>query len=305
MKKNILRLFVVVLLLSCFSSVVVADEEESTNSTQSYTVTVVGGDYGQIDGKESTSKTYAYNELCNINAFPVNNVDSKYDFIGFHISGHPEVNVANFRVEKDITLVASYAIKGSSVEYTVYYEDTDGNPMTSYTDGNGNPVPESVVLRGPANEDIVVPAIYIDGFWPEAYNYRLPKGNTVKEVHIVYHPNSELVGPTTTDIIYDDTVVYEEGAPTGGGGGGAAAPVAPVGPAEEIVVPEPEVPQAEPEPSTPGEPEPIIEPEPVPTAGFWETLMHNPWLLGGTIGGISLLLLFLFLLFGKKRRNEE
>ncbi len=314
MKKNILKFLAVILLLSCFGLTVYADgDDEPVQPVQQYTVTVVGGDYGTVNGSSSDSKTYPYQGMCYINNdFTVSNVDPKYDFIGFHISGHPEVNVANFSVDKDITIVASYAVKGSTIKYTVFYEDADGNPMSSYTDADGKPVPVSVELTGPANDDIVVPAMYIEGFWPEGYNYRLTKDNPVKEVHIKYHPNSELVGPTITETIYDGTtVIYEEGGAggTGGGaGGGGTAPVTPVGPQEEIVIPEPEVPEtqpSEPDNTQPSGGEENIEPEPVPTSSFWDTLLHNPWLLGGSIGGISLLLLFLFLLFGKKRRNEE
>ena len=306
MKKNFVLLLISFLFLCC--SFVKIHAEGDT-----YTVTVIGGDYGTVNGKASDSKTYTADpaQMCDINSFNVVTTNSKYDFVGFHISGHPEVNVGNFSVEEDTVLVASYAVKGSSIEYTVFYEDADGNPMSAYTDAYDQPVPVSVTLRGPANQDIIVPAIYINGFWPEGYNYRLTVSNPVKEVHIVYHPDSELVGPTTTETIYDDTVVYEEGGPagTGGGGGGTApvTPVTPVGPQEEIVIPEPEVPQTEPENNVPGDntPEEIIEPEPVPTAGFWETIFNNPWLLGGTIGGVSLLVLFLLLLFRKKRENAE
>lgn len=305
MKKSFLLLLISILLLFNFGVTVFAEGEDTD---QTYTVTVVSGDYGTVNNKKSDTKTFKYGTTCYLEStFPITTTNSDYYYIGYHYSGHPEVNVGNFTVNEDVVLVASYGVLGNSVEYTVTCKDVDGNPVNVYTDENGNLV-STVKLRGPFNgKDVIVPAPYYENYWPEAYNYRIEKLVTGTEVNIVYHPNSELVGPTTTDIIYDDTVIYEEGGPAGGGAGGVGGGgTTPVGPQEEIVIPEPEVPQAEPgnEPGT-VEPEPIIEPEPVPTAGFWETLFHSPWLLGGSIGGISLLMLFLFLLFGKKKRNAE
>jgi hypothetical protein len=80
-------------------------------------------------------------------------------------------------------------------------------------------------------------------------------------------------------------------------------------PEEIIDIDEPEVPQTEPSDNTPDtnpdNGEDIIEPEPVPSASWWQQLISNPLLLGGSVAGLGLLLwLLIFLFTRKKERNE-
>ena len=105
--------------------------------------------------------------------------DGKYYFKGYHISGQ-EVEregasnyVNSITVTKDITLVATYGIKGDTVAYTV-----------RFTDASGRELAPSETYYGNVGDKPVVSYRYIEGYDPQAYNIRgtlksLEKGNNV------------------------------------------------------------------------------------------------------------------------------
>lgn len=305
MRKKLICLFSVLLLCFCLSYKIEAEDEYT------YTITVSGGRYGKVNDKDSDTRTYKYNERCNLTEdFEITVTNDKYEFLDFyHISGHYDASALDFPVTEDLVIVAGYSVEGSATTFRVYFVDADGNSMAGKTSGNEEPIPEYLDVRRAVGTEAVYSPPYIDGYWPAAYNYRV--GKNVSSINVVYRPNSELPGGGTT-IIYDDTVIYDDGPVGGGTGGGGTAPspAAPVGPVEEIVIDEPDVPQTQPEPvnqgGNGGNQEPtIIEPEPVPTTSFWQNLLNNPWLMIGSLGGLALLIFFLFLLFRRKRDDAQ
>lgn len=341
--KNVFKyLFIAVLVLNCFVRTINCDSYTFDVTVHSGTHGTSNGtdesDFKDLayDSRITASITDEIGKTWVVNApgkdpitVSVKTGDDKYYIKGFHLAGVPDTdddrNIgASFAVTEDMTLVPSYgALAANLVEYRVYYVDDAGNPLTddsgnALVDDNGQNVPVYPAYdsyKGNPGSKPVVSYRPISGLYPQAYQITgtLPEWqegaeDNVLEFTFVYYRLSP--GEGGTEIIYDDTVVYEEGGAAGGagGGGGGAAP-APVVPEEIIDIDEPEVPQTEPENNKPsdgsGNNEEIIEPEPVPTSSFWDTLFSNPWLLGGTIGGISLLAIFLFLLFGKRRNNAE
>ena len=343
MRKSFIKyLFVAMLLLSCFARAAAADSYTYDVTIDSGTHgTTADGDQSDFDdlslgnritaritdadgiGKEWTVSVPGKSDI----KVTVNAADTRYYIKGFHWAGHPDVNSdgtgASFDVNEDMTLVASYgALATNLVEYRVYYVDDAGNPLTNASGGaiiddNGQQVPIYPAYdsyKGNPGSKPVVSYRPISGLYPQAYQITgtLPDWQAnaedpeVLEFTFVYYRQIP-AGDGGTEIIYDDTIVYEEGGVTGGGGAGGGVAPAPVVPEEIIDIDEPEVPQTEPENPENNQGnngnEEIIEPEPVPTASFWDTLLSNPWLLGGTIGGVSLLMIFLFLLFGKRKKD--
>lgn len=90
---------------------------------------------------------------------------NKYYFKGYHISGveveSPEDYVSSIVVTKDVTLVATYGIKGKTVPYTAKFVDTEGKEIAD---------PE--VYYGNIGDKPVVTFRYIEGYRPDTYNIR-------------------------------------------------------------------------------------------------------------------------------------
>ena len=303
--------FAALLVLSMSSQHIYAEDP-------TYTVELDGGLHGTAT-LEAESNEFVYNTELNINqvddstytitkgsekVYTVKLNDDKYYIKGIHESGKYLENsevylLPNLTLDQDTSLVVLYGVKGDQVYYDVEYrlEEETGTELISADRFYCN--------RG---ERVVVGAKYIDNYTyknTKAFAGTISSSGSVKFV-FTYTPVTSGTGETT----YDEYYVYEEGTiPGGTGGGGGAAPVTPA-PAEIIDIDEPEVPQAEPGTEEPENNqgnnggEEIIEPEPVPTSGFWDTLMHSPLLLGGLTGSLLLLFIFLFFVLKKDRGNE-
>lgn len=314
LKRLLTVLFAALLILGVSSKHIYADDP-------TYTVETDGGLHGvaTLDGKNTvpfnTELTITQNSdgsysIKNGSAvvYTVTVSDDKYYIKGIHISGRYLDNsedsadlLPNIKVDQDLSLVPLYGVIGDQVYYDVEYR------LESETGTELLPADRFYCNKG---ERVVVGAKYIDNYFyknTKAYVGTVAESGVVKFV-FTYTP---VVTPTG-EVTYDETYIYEEvpgqgGA--GGGGGGGAAPVTPT-PAEIIDIDEPEVPQTEPGNNEPENNqgnngnEETIEPEPVPTSNFWDTLIHSPLLLGGLGGGLLLLFLFLFFLLKKDRGNE-
>ena len=95
---------------------------------------------------------------------------AKYYFKGYHISGEEverdDAYVSSIVVTKDVTLVATYGIKGKTVAYTVRFVDEQGKQLA-----------QDAVYYGNIGDKAVVSYRYIDKYDPQAYNIR----GTLKE----------------------------------------------------------------------------------------------------------------------------
>lgn len=312
MKKNLLVVLLSFLFVSCLSCNIFADD--------SYVVSVDGGMHGTSDNDSETlpnttelvvernSQTeLVLRDSSTGTAIFTLNVgtsadDAKYYLKGVHYAGQYLKDsdlIVNVPVDQDLILVASYGVTADQVAYNVTYRDTAGNdllPMDTFYANN--------------TEKVLVAAKYIDGYTvsnARSYTGTINKDNPTVSFDFIYVP----VG-AGGEVIIDDgtTYIYEEGegGATGGGGGGGVAPTpTPTPTPEEVIdIDEPEVPQTEPENNEPGgntEPE-IIEPEQVP-ASAWEYLIEHPFLLGGGVVSIGLLLWLLIFLFTRKKEVNE
>ncbi len=95
---------------------------------------------------------------------------AKYYFKGYHISGEEverdDAYVSSIVVTKDVTLVATYGIKGKTVAYTARFVDEQGKQLA-----------QDAVYYGNIGDKAVVSYRYIDKYDPQAYNIR----GTLKE----------------------------------------------------------------------------------------------------------------------------
>ncbi len=87
--------------------------------------------------------------------------DSKYYVKGVRMGGRDNstVDLAYFRVERDEDYVVAYGIRGNLVQYTVYYQDEEGNDLYPPQNYYGN-----------VGDRPVVAYLYVEGYQPQAYN---------------------------------------------------------------------------------------------------------------------------------------
>ena len=87
--------------------------------------------------------------------------ESKYYVKGVRESGKDNntVGMLSFRVTEDLDYVIAYGILGSSVAYTVNFEDEEGNQLL-----------ESLTFYGNVGDKPVASYQYIEGYQPQAYN---------------------------------------------------------------------------------------------------------------------------------------
>lgn len=193
-----------------------------------YTVTFYAGNHGHFSGNAGVSVSSGqnvridnqgsrlvvsgldYNSRVSFNAPGSTELENdKYYARGIRRSGtdtsEMQVGTPSFEVTGDQDYVVAYGISGDLVEYTVNYQD-----------GNGNTLRQSETYRGNAGDYMVVAYLYIEGYQPQAYNLgRTLSKNAAENVFtFVYTPVPEDENPG--------------GGSTGGGtaeeGGGAAAP---------------------------------------------------------------------------------
>lgn len=129
-----------------------------------------------------------------------------------------QVGTPSFEVTGDQDYVVAYGIRGNLVEYTVNYQDTDGNTLR-----------ESETYRGNVGDYMVVAYLYIEGYQPQAYNLgRTLSENAAQNIFtFVYTPVTAESGGGTT------------GGTTGGGGTGGGAAGGDAGEAGAAAAPAP------------------------------------------------------------------
>lgn len=184
-----------------------------------YTVTFYAGNHGYFSGNANVSVSsgqdvqvsnqgsrlvvsgLSYNSRVSFNAPGSTGLENdKYYVRGIRRSGtdtsETQVGTPSFEVTGDQDYVVAYGISGDLVEYTVNYQD-----------GNGNTLRESETYRGNAGDYMVVAYLYIEGYQPQAYNLgrTLTKNAAENVFTFVYTPVPEDENP--------------EGGSTGGGGG--------------------------------------------------------------------------------------
>ena len=212
MKK--MRRLIGTLLIMCM--VVALNVHAPAAEKYTYTVRVFAGAQGTINGKDVYIKSeipYGGQFTFDINSVSLNS-DSKYYVKGIRESGKDNntVDKSSFVVTSDIDYVVAYGIKGSSVAYTVNYQDESGSALLPSSTYYGN-----------VGDKPVVAYQYVDGYQPQAYNLTktLSENESENVFTFVYTP---IEGPTAgggqgvvggTEGRVDNT--------TGGGGAGTGA----------------------------------------------------------------------------------
>ncbi len=128
-----------------------------------YTVRILAGAQGTIGGEEMVEYTgLSYGDRV---TFDIGRVvledESKYYVRGIRESGRDNDTVAtpSILVTGDVDYVVAYGIPGSTVAYTINYQDADGNTLYP-----------SATYYGNVGDKPVVAFQYIDGYQPQAYN---------------------------------------------------------------------------------------------------------------------------------------
>lgn len=157
-----------------------------------YTVRIFAGNRGTIGGKDVVViENLKYNDPVDFDAkSQVTVTDDKYYVRGVRESGRDNSEVGPIaNVTRDIDYVVAYGIKGSAVEYTVNYQDEEGNTLM-----------KSDTFWGNEGDTPAVAYRYIDGYIPEVETLSdtLKKGGK-NEFTFVYTPiesDAEEVTPT-------------------------------------------------------------------------------------------------------------
>ena len=195
--KNMKRLFGVLLVLSLLLALPVFAYAEGEYT---YTVRIYAGAQGTIGG--SSVVTYTGLHYGDRVGFDVSSVvlpeNSKYYVKGIRESGKDNNTVSSpsIYVTQDVDYVVAYGIKGSSVAYTVSYQDAQGNDLLP-----------SATFYGNVGDKPVVAYQYIDGYQPQAYNLgRTLSENAADNVFtFIYTPIAVLPQvPAEDDIITDN-----------------------------------------------------------------------------------------------------
>ena len=90
------------------------------------------------------------------------NDDTKYYISGIRLSGRDNNTRAadpSFLVDGDADYVVAYGIRGDMVEYTVQYQDEDGNALA-----------DSRTYYGNVGDEAVVAYLYVEGYRPLNFN---------------------------------------------------------------------------------------------------------------------------------------
>lgn len=122
-----------------------------------YRVTMSAGLHGKIVAG-STDAEFDYKQMWNPNDYQVEVTDPRYYFKGWHVSGIEGIAQAK-TITEDTVFVATYGIKGNTVQYTV-----------RYLDENNKPLKEDKVYYGNIGDKPVASYVYINDYQPQAYN---------------------------------------------------------------------------------------------------------------------------------------
>lgn len=170
-----------------------------------YTIRIFAGNQGTIGG--SDVKVYdnlKYGEQIRFNQSSVELKNgSKYYVRGIRESGKDNNTVSRLSTitaDADKDYVVAYGILGNSVAYTINYQDADGNTLAP-----------SETYYGNVGDRPVLAYLYIEGYYPQAYNLTgTLKDNAAENVFtFIYYPLERETAAATT---------------TAGGGGTPASP---------------------------------------------------------------------------------
>ncbi len=221
-----------------------------------YTIRVFAGQQGKINGGNMITEKKAAGERVNLRDYSVTlDNDSKYYIKGFRESGKGTEEVlgvgnrlSTFLVTRDQDYVVAYGLKGDMVEYTVNFQDAQGNTLAP-----------SETYMGNVGDRPVVAYLYIEGYQPQSYNLTKTLSSNPME-NILTFVYTRITQPSTT--------------PSGGG----TTVIPPSGPGATVITPAdtpntdedeeaepssaPEEEESEPSPEAPAE----IPENPVPEA---------------------------------------
>ena len=129
------------------------------------------------------------------------NDDTKYYISGIRLSGRDNNTRAadpSFLVDGDADYVVAYGIRGDMVEYTVQYQDEDGNALT-----------DSRTYYGNVGDEAVVAYLYVEGYRPLNFNLsKVLSANGADNVFTFVY----------TQILEDEVIIVDGGTTVTNGG---------------------------------------------------------------------------------------
>ena len=129
------------------------------------------------------------------------NDDTKYYISGIRLSGRDNNTRAadpSFLVDGDADYVVAYGIRGDMVEYTVQYQDEDGNALA-----------DSRTYYGNVGDEAVVAYLYVEGYRPLNFNLsKVLSANGADNVFTFVY----------TQILEDEVIIVDGGTTVTNGG---------------------------------------------------------------------------------------
>lgn len=129
------------------------------------------------------------------------NDDTKYYISGIRLSGRDNNTRAadpSFIVDGDADYVVAYGIRGDMVEYTVQYQDEDGNALA-----------DSRTYYGNVGDEAVVAYLYVEGYRPLNFNLsKVLSANSADNVFTFVY----------TQILEDEVIIVDGGTTVTNGG---------------------------------------------------------------------------------------
>lgn len=129
------------------------------------------------------------------------NDDTKYYISGIRLSGRDNSTRAadpSFLVDGDADYVVAYGIRGNMVEYTVQYQDEDGNALA-----------DSRTYYGNVGDEAVVAYLYVEGYRPLTFNLsKVLSANSADNVFTFVY----------TQILEDEVIIVDGGTTVTNGG---------------------------------------------------------------------------------------
>lgn len=129
------------------------------------------------------------------------NDDTKYYITGIRLSGRDNNTRAadpSFIVDGDADYVVAYGIRGDMVEYTVQYQDEDGNALA-----------DSRTYYGNVGDEAVVAYLYVEGYRPLNFNLsKVLSANSADNVFTFVY----------TQILEDEVIIVDGGTTVTNGG---------------------------------------------------------------------------------------
>ena len=218
--RNILTTGILAVILACFGvmpqamQLISADGQASGNEAYAdttYTIFIYSGKEGYFGEPDKTVEKITgkkYGDEVKVDLaelkLKVKNPDEYY-VRGLKIAGHDNDELSSvqmqsytFNIEEDTSFSVSYGIPGGMVEYTVKYQD-----------GNGNTLHDSETFYGMAGDRPVLSFRHVEGYLPDDINLtKMLTDNAASNVFtFTYHK------------VYEGTGADEEGNDNGGNAG--------------------------------------------------------------------------------------